>query len=442
MTPLQFLDCLDRVRRTTALHFEVVDLEVFVAADCQADHTETMSSGNVPVERFVRRRSGGDELHAVQIERLHSILCDQEVADVDRVERAAEQANPCVAFHLACIILAGLVDANTNNMSRWKLFRYQLEAVMVETLAWLMPRLSYGVVRRLGSGLGCLGYYLLAQQRRIARANLDVAFGDTKSPKEKERISRLSFQNFGATLFKLFWGPSFNHEKLGKLVEANVDRLLCIHELQTRGKGVFFLTLHFGDWELLSLATGLYGMPLNVVTETMRNTALERVFARLRTVTGHRIVPQRSAGLKIYKALKRGETVAVLTDLNAPEETGGLWLEFFGLPVFNNASVAALALRSGAAIIGCYAYPLPDGRLQAVYGPEIAYTPTDDYETDIRTISQQCLTFAEDIIREHPEFWLWSYKRWKHRRDAGDTRYPFYTSSAVLPARKSTQVSA
>jgi Kdo2-lipid IVA lauroyltransferase/acyltransferase len=334
------------------------------------------------------------------------------------------------------------VDANTNNVSRWKRFRYQLEAVAVEALAWLMPRLPYGLVRRLGTGLGFLGYYLLAKERRIALANLDVAFGSTKSQAEKERIARVSFQNFASTLLKLFWAPHLTRIRLEEIVEANVDRLACIKGLSARGKGVLFVTLHFGDWELLSLATGLYGMPLNVVTETMRNTALERVFVRLRTLTGHRIVPQRSAALKIYKSLKRGETVAVLIDLNAPEETGGLWLEFFGLPVFNNVSVAALALRSGAAIIGCYAHPLPDGRLKVVYGPELAYTPTGDYETDVRIISQQCLTFCEQTIREHPEFWLWSYKRWKHRRDAGDTRYPFYTSSVVLPARKPTQVSA
>lgn len=334
------------------------------------------------------------------------------------------------------------MNSNTNNVSRWKRFRYQLEAVAVGVLAWLMPRLPYGVVRRLGAALGCLGYYLLANERRIARANLDVAFGDTKSPAEKERIARLSFRNFGATLFKLFWAPRLNRERLGKHVEPNVDRLLCIHELQRRGKGVLFVTLHFGDWELLGLATAVYGMPMNVVTETMRNTALERVFVRLRTVTGNNIVQQRAAALKIYKALKRGEIVAMLIDLNAPEETGGMWLEFFGLPVFNNVAVAALALRSGAAIIGCYAHPLPDGRLKVVFGPEIAYTPTGDYETDIHTISQQCLTFCENIIRTHPEFWLWSYKRWKHRRDAGDTRYPFYTSTAVLPPRKPTQVSA
>lgn len=336
------------------------------------------------------------------------------------------------------------MNSNTNNVSRRKRFRYQLEAIVVGTLAWLMPRLSYDTVRRLGAALGYLGYFLLAKQRRIARANLDVAFGDTKSPAEKKRIAHISFQTFGATLFKLFWAPRFDHEQLGKIVEANLDRLKCIHELQSRGKGVFWLTLHFGDWELLSLATGLYGMRLNVVTETMRNQALERVFVRLRSVTGHCIVPQRSAALKIYKALKRGETVAVLTDLNAPEETGGLWLEFFGVPVFNNASVAALALRSGAAIIGCYAYPLPDGRLKIVYGPEIAYTPTGDYETDLRTISQQCLTFCENTIREHPEFWLWSYKRWKHRKDYGDARYPFYTSPEPLPlpSRSSKQTNA
>jgi lauroyl/myristoyl acyltransferase len=102
-------------------------------------------------------------------------------------------------------------------------------------------------------------------------------------------------------------------------------------------------------------------------------------------------------------------------------------LDFFGLPVYNHASAAALALHSGAAIVLGVAHPLGAGRVRAVYGPEIKYTLTGDHTKDLHTINQQCLAACEQVIREHPEHWLWSYRRWKFRPRAEQGRHPYYS---------------
>jgi lauroyl/myristoyl acyltransferase len=319
--------------------------------------------------------------------------------------------------------------------SFWKRCRYRLEAVALELLAATIPLLSRKALLRVANTLGRLAYLTLHKERRVALTNLDIAFGPSKSTEENKRIALSSFQNFARSFLGLFWAQRLDDAALEQWVEVDEESVRRAREILARGKGIVFLALHYGEWELLGLATGWLGFPLTVVAEQTRNPHLERIFGRLRGHTGNRSILQRFAVTKLFKALKRGECVALLIDLNAPQGRGGVWLDFFGLPVFSNSSAAGLALRSGAAIVGTVAHPLPDGRVRIVYGPEIACLPTDDDEADIRTISHRCLGFCEEIIRQRPEFWLWFYRRWKLRPSAEQGRYPFYSRYVEIGRR-------
>jgi len=204
-----------------------------------------------------------------------------------------------------------------------------------------------------------------------------------------------------------------------------------VRELHARGKGLICVTAHFGDWELLGLSVGYYAIPMTIVQEAMRNEALEAVLARLRGVSGNRLVPNRFAATTLLKTLKRGGGIALLIDQNATRKRGGVWLDFFGLPAFSSAAAGALAVHTGAAIITGFSYPGPKGRMRIVWGPEMIIDRTDDEAADMRTLNQKLLRYCEDMIRAHPEHWMWSYKRWTPRATSEQGRYPAY--SRYLP---------
>jgi KDO2-lipid IV(A) lauroyltransferase len=319
------------------------------------------------------------------------------------------------------------VQANVKPVSRWKQFRYRIEAGLLSALTRLLPLFSRGTVVAIGRALGWAGYHLLRRDRVVALANLDVAFGDTKSAAVKRRIARASFQNFAATMLGLFWARRLDRPLIEQLVEVDSESLQRVRELQARGKGVIFLALHYGDWELLSLATGYFGIPVTVVMELMRNRGIEQILARLRGRSGHRVISLQQAAPKLLRALKRGECVALLIDLNAGRR-GGVWLKFFGLPVFNNSAMAALSLHTGAALVFGVAHPLPGGRVRIEYRPEIEFTPSGDYGADLHALSQRCLDVCEQLVRRRPELWLWSYKRWKYCPTTDRAGYPFYAT--------------
>ena len=288
------------------------------------------------------------------------------------------------------------------------------------------PLLPYPLVRRLGRGIGWLGYQLLRHQRRIALTNLDAAFGATKTAHEKKRIACASFQSFGATMLGLFWSVRLTPATVGRIVEVRDDSLQLINDCRARGRGVIFIMMHYGNWELLGLTLGLHEIPATIVAKKMRNPALERIFFRLRSVSGHFIVSGSHALRRVVNTLQQGGCVALLIDQHVGQRSGGTWCDFFGLPVLTSSTVGRLELISGAAIVACVAQPLPNGRTR-LHCQEMAYAPSGNDQADIHTISQRCLEICETIIRDQPEHWLWSYKRWRTRPHTELGRYPEYS---------------
>jgi KDO2-lipid IV(A) lauroyltransferase len=290
----------------------------------------------------------------------------------------------------------------------------------------MLPRPAVLAVARV---VGWLAYYLLGEDRRVAHANLDIAFGDTVPPREKRRIARAAFHNLAANLMGLFWAPRLNKGNIARYADFGGADLAWYQQIKARGKGVIFITPHYGDWELMSLCAGFNGATYVTVMEPTKNPAIEQTISRLRSVSGHATVHPRFAVVKLFKALSRGETIGVLVDVNARRGRGGVWLDFFGLKVFNTAAVAELAIRTGAAIIFGYAemLPGPGRRLRIAFTPEIEPASTGDRAQDVLVTSQRCLDRCAEVIRRKPEDWLWTYKRWKRRPSPDVGAYPFYS---------------
>ena len=323
-----------------------------------------------------------------------------------------------------------MIRSNRRPLTTGKRLRFRLEWLAAEMLAAIVPLFSRRFVVRFGRALG--GFAFRGRVRQISLENLDLAFGDTKSTAEKERIGRESLRSFVGTILGLFWGRRLTAENFREFVEIDETSLAHAQEIVKRRKGLVFATLHYGDWELLGLTATFVGLDLTIVQEVMRNEPLQNVFSRLRGVTGHRVVPQAFAASKVFRAIREGGGTALLVDLGSNRRGGGLWLDFFGLPVFSSPTFAALALRSGAPILFAHATPLPNGRVRLVYGPEVPRESGDDE----RALAQRTLKLCEDLIRRQPEFWLWSYKRWSPRPTEERGRYPEYSRPIVLRESK------
>jgi len=267
---------------------------------------------------------------------------------------------------------------------------------------WGFSRLVGGVIARRH-----------ARRRQAAQINLELAFGDTLSTREKERIATLSFQNFlGCVLDLLAVIPRLTADNWHRYVKVSENDLAIAREAVAEGKGVLFIFAHYGNWELMGAAMAFMGLSqVNGVAKRQSSWA-NPVLEELRTRNGNGVIYKEGAARKTLYALKKGEMVGFAIDQNYSQ---GIFVPFFGLEAATADAMAGLARASGAPILPFSCLPNGDGTYTGRFFPVIHARHTDDKEADIMGTTRDCLAVLEDMIRERPEYWLWSHKRWKTR---------------------------
>jgi Kdo2-lipid IVA lauroyltransferase/acyltransferase len=190
------------------------------------------------------------------------------------------------------------------------------------------------------------------------------------------------------------------------------------------------LTAHMGNWEVLGQAAAAWGFPLTGVADPLANPAVDELFKDIRFQLGLRTVPRRGAVRELLKTLRHGDKLGLLLDQNTKPSEGGLFVNFFGLPVPVSAVGSSLALRANAEIVFGFCLPQADGSY-LVYSTDRlqpAQRPEESSMDAIRRITQEITDIFEREVRRHPETWLWTYKRWKYvAPDRKREEYPFYS---------------
>jgi len=286
------------------------------------------------------------------------------------------------------------------------------EAGLVHLVFALLGLLPRRVRLAAGKGLGLCLHALSSRHRRMARANLDRAFGDSVSPAEKARIARASFAHLGLLLCDSLAFPRVDPARLDKI--ALFEGLEHLREAYARGKGVFVFSGHYGNWEMVALLQGYLGLPLAMVTRPLDNPFLEKKLHRYRTLSGNRVIHKRGAAREILRAIRQGWGVAIVIDQNVRGEDG-IFVDFFGTPASTTPALATLALKTEAPIIPVFGVPLPDGRYRIRYLPELDYRRTGDRKRDILGLTQTCTRIIEEQVKREPEYWVWMHRRWRTR---------------------------
>lgn len=295
--------------------------------------------------------------------------------------------------------------------------RAALEAAAFTVLlrvARIVPRASW---LALGAGVGDLARTIDRRHTRIAHENLRLAYGDALGPDEARRIVRDCWRHFGRITFDTVAFPQLSPEAAGSIV--SFEGLEHLRGAYARGKGVLVFSGHYGHWELTALMQGHLGFPLALVTRPLDNPRLEAMLASLRTRSGNVVVHKRRAVREMVKALARGIGVAIVIDQDARDQ--GTFVPFFGRPASTTPTLASIALRTGAAVLPSFSYPLPGGRWRVVYDPEVPVRATGDREADVRDLTAACTAIIERRVRERPELWLWMHRRWKTAPPEGAT---------------------
>lgn len=268
-----------------------------------------------------------------------------------------------------------------------------------------MAQLPLGVSRSLGAALGLMVYHAWRKRRSIALEGIagTISRGAIAWPGGAGALSREHFRSLGrnlAELSKVYFGSG----------DALVDSVTVkgkehFDAALSRGKGVIIVTAHFGNWELLGLSFSRKLAHIAGVARRQSNPYINDFIVRTREAYGSSVVYKEGALRKFISTLREGGTVGVLVDQAVmPHE--GVLVDYLGAKCWTTKMPAALARRTGAAVVPVFMRSTSEGNEITVM-PEVSMTGDDVVDTQAIT---RCV---EQAVQHDPQLWLWIHRRWK-----------------------------
>jgi len=269
--------------------------------------------------------------------------------------------------------------------------------------------LPYPVLSRVAAALGWVGSRLPSRPVRFAAINVRTCLPDLDESAQRTLVRRSTIESVrGVCEAAALW--TWPRERVLGLVRE-VRGLDIVEAAVARGRGVILAAPHLGAWELV----GLYcssRFPFSALYRRPVDASLDRFLRRARSRFGCRLVPTTPGGLRaIARALERGEIIGLLPDQD-PRLGAGVFAPFFGVLANTTTLVSRLTSRSGAPVVLAFAERLPS---RAGFRLHFRAASGGVYDADLLTSAAALNSDIERVVREHPEQYLWSYKRFRVR---------------------------
>lgn len=279
-------------------------------------------------------------------------------------------------------------------------------------LSWSLSLLPYSMLKAKARLLAFLAFDVLRVRRALTLSNLGIAYGDTKTIKEKRKIGRNSYYHFFLTTLEFFVSKN-----LFPKVEVHEEGEKIFLEALAQGKGVYGLVVHTGNWELLCNYASKHWAPVDVPVkqvgkgETSRWVAERRQENGLTEILAHKN-SETSRAVKMFKALRSNHIVAFMADQRRP---GGELLSLFGKPALTNVSLPAFFLKHQAPIIPLIISRNKDDSHTIKVFEELTLERREGESVQqfVARCGQLINDRIEDLILYAPEEYFWMHNRWK-----------------------------
>ena len=259
--------------------------------------------------------------------------------------------------------------------------------------------------------------YCLRYRMKVVKTNLRNSF-----PEKDERELAVIRRRFYRTLAEIF----VDTINLAGLTPEKGRSLLTVKGLEEQkervgGRDWIAMTAHFGCWEYCSF-WGLYD-PTQIVVAVyhpLRSRIVEAFYQRLRNGDYATTVAMKES-LRFYLRTRAGGiggrnlVMGLIADQNPPRRPDSRWFRFLNQDTIFFDGGEKLALRCQLPVYFVKMERLRRGRYEMSF--ELIYDGKEEvaeYE-----ITQRYVRMLEAEIRRRPELWMWSHRRWKHKRNAG-----------------------
>ncbi len=285
----------------------------------------------------------------------------------------------------------------------------------------IIPFLPLKVSYASASWLSTAAGVLLKRHMRTTYGNLEVAFGTHLQDEEKRDIAHKMGTDMLKGIFECAYLASRFRSKVDGI--ATIEGKHHLDEALARGKGVIAFSAHFGSFILLGSFMRQENYPFYMLLNDPENKPLARIFDKVRIELGQKWIsttPFKACQKKMLSCLRKNQVICLIAD--EYKRHGGVEVDFFGHKTPTAVGPAVLSLRTGAALVPLFIVRQKDNTHKIIIEPALQCNLSGNQSEDIRTITSAFTKRIEFYIREYPDQWLWTNRRWKGL-SRGDKHY-------------------
>lgn len=283
-----------------------------------------------------------------------------------------------------------------------KNFSYKIQFIIIIFFYKLLLLFPEKIRFKFGDLLGILMYKLIKKRRLIALANLKMAFPE----KDTQEIEHIAIESF-KIMIKAFLCTLWFNNYLKDPKKVFVINREVVDEAYNQNKGVIAALMHMGNMEAIIKAAEGY----NVVTvaKEQRNPYLNKFINESRKNDLNLTVfpKSKSTSKELIKRLNNKEIFALFSD----HRDKGALVNFFGMEAKAPTGAISLALKFDIPLIWGYNYFNSDNSCTSVV-EKFEMVKTGNFKEDVLNNTQRLIKNMEEVIRKHPEQWMWFHDRW------------------------------
>jgi len=253
-----------------------------------------------------------------------------------------------------------------------------------------------------------------SDKTRLIRRNMRLAFPDLSEPELDALVSDV-WANLGRIVAE--------YPHLGTICHSQADQRLeyriagDIEVFNNPRKAAVFVSAHLANWELAAGAIAHRGVPLNVVYTPLQNPGLNRMLYRAREALGCGLVEREGAARQLMRCLKQGTSVGLIVDQRVD---GGAPVPFFGHDMLTSITPAQLAVRFNCELVPVQIQRIQDARFRAVFHSPVRVDANLPDDRKVLEMTTSINLLFEDWIRQRPQDWMCTKRRWpKHLMKPG-----------------------
>lgn len=287
------------------------------------------------------------------------------------------------------------------------LFLYYLALPFV----YMVSLLPFPVLYLLSDGIYFLLYYVSGYRKKVVAENLRNAFPD-KNDRELEKIRREFYRYLCDLFLETFKTLTISKGKMVKHCSFHPDTVALFEQLAAEKRSAILVMGHKGNWEWAGNTFSiLCPQQLYVIYHPLANPHFNGLIYKMRTRFGTRLIAMQDTFRDMLAHRKEVNATAFIAD-QTPHPDSAHWMTFLqqDTPVFKGTEKIAQKMNQPVVYVSVQRIKRGYYTVVAeVLFPQPAGTP--DGEITVAHTKK----LEEDIIAQ-PATWLWSHRRWKHKR--------------------------